>query len=122
MVAKPHSPFPIKMSKLLKKMEKKPHIEFLCHAAEKIFKKKAGVKGYTAVTDQTFSELRRLFPNHIKREQNSSAMCYWVKNMPAHLKNSGLMDNREFRIEFLKWAIQKYGDQEIVFHFEAGDW
>lgn len=112
--------FPIKLSKLLKKMEKKPKLEFICHAAEKIFHKKMQVTGFSAVTSQTFSEFKRLFPQHIKKTQNSCALMYWTKNLPKHLDPS-VLDDRQFRMEFLKWAIEKYGDQEIIFHFENFD-
>lgn len=111
---------PIKMSKLLKKMKKKQDLRFICHTANKIFKKKSGVTGFDAMTNQTFNEFRRLMPNHIKTKLDSVSLCNWTKNLPNHLKAQyPIPDNRQFRIDFLTWAIEKYGDQEIVFHFRC---
>ena len=110
--------YPIKLSKILKRFEKKPKMAFICHAAERIYKKKTGIQNPTVKTSSTFEELKRIMPAYITKSQSSSVLQDWVVDLPDHLdrlKYSG--DDREFRIEFLHWAINEFGDQEINFEF-----
>jgi len=108
--------FPIKMSKLLKKFKKKPRLEFLCHAAKKIHKKKTGIENSTVRTSSTFDGLKRIMPDFIADNRNGIVLQDWVRDLPADLQMlQGNSDDREFRIQFLTWAIEKFGDQEINF-------
>lgn len=110
---------PIRLSKLLKRLQKNNNVHYICHAANKIFKKKTGIKSYRALPDQTFVEFKRILPNYIRKRPNSLSLAHWTKNLPTHLKEQGSLpdDARQFRIEFLTWVIQKYGDMELMFHF-----
>ena len=109
--------FPIRMSKLLKAFEKNETLEFICHAAELIYKKKTGSTAKTVKTSTTFTELRRILPEHIMAHRNGTGVLQeWTTNLPTNLqviknKNS----DRDFRIAFLKFAIEKIGDKKIKF-------
>lgn len=77
-------------------------------------------------TKQTYDELRRIMPDHIRELSYEKVIAQtlnnWVINMPEVVKKElDLGTLRGFRIEFLKWAIDKFGDQEITFHVERAE-
>ena len=110
--------YPIKISKILKRFKKKRKLEFICHAAEQIFKKKTGHADSLAVAKSTHRELRRLVPNYIrKKPEGVSILTDWTKNLPLNLEHLKHVDDRDFRIEFLKFVLEQVGDKEINFEF-----
>lgn len=110
--------YPIKISKLLKRFKKKPKLEFICHAAEQIFKKKTGHAHSIAVAYSTHQELRRIVPNYIiKNPDGCSILTDWTRDLPLNLEHLKDVEDRDFRIEFLKFVLEQVGDKKINFEF-----
>lgn len=110
--------YPIKISKLLKRFKKKPELEFICHAAEQIFEKKTGRTHSLAVSKFTHRELHRIVPNYIiENPDGASILTDWTRDLPLNLEHLKDVDDRDFRIEFLKFLLEQVGDTKINFEF-----
>lgn len=92
--------------------------DYICHAAEDI---QCDEYRWWCDDVYTHTELRRIMPDYI-HAANEGTLSNWVKNMPSHLRKMRYNNtHRAFRISFLRWAIKKFGDQEINFRFVADD-
>lgn len=110
--------YPIKISKLLKRFKKKPELEFICHAAEQIFKKKTGNAHSLAVSMSTHRELHRIVPDYIiENPGRCSILTEWTRDLPLNLAHLKYANDREFRIEFLTFVLEQVGDEKIKFEF-----
>lgn len=108
----------IKLSELLTNITI-GHNDYICHTAEYLADKQkpnAG-KRWWCDEEHTHAEIKRIMPEYI-RADTSGTLENWTRNLPSHLRTSRFNDKTvEFRVKFLKWAIKKFGDQELVFKF-----
>lgn len=108
--------FPIRLSKIIKRFEKNKKLEFICHAADKIYRTKTGSTTHMVRTASTHAELHRLLPEYINAERNGAGVLQeWTTNLPTNLQVLKNRSDRDFRIGFLKFAIEKIGDKKIKF-------
>lgn len=94
-------------------------IQFICHAIIQL----AGVRhpgvswvnSYRVYEPSLFIALREIAPEYFKNTGNTSNLSSMVHNLPGHLRPlRGKGDKRtEFRVKFLTWMINKFGDREI---------
>jgi hypothetical protein len=119
----------ISFSKLLDELLKNGG-NFLCHCAEEIiYDLNSEVTAHwpKVSSKQTYDELRRIMPNHIRHLEHDQVVTRtlnnWTKNMPDSVQlliDLGTL--LSFRVEFLTWAIEKFGDQEITFYVECTEY
>jgi hypothetical protein len=101
---------------------------FICHSAEDFISRKRGVPSWSIHVSSVKcnSELHRIMPRHIRhskkmyeRTTHLGTLNDWAKYLPIDLKIAKDGDMAQFRIQFLQWAIKKFGDQEIVFYLDG---
>ena len=107
----------IKLSKL-RKIVIDNNAQFLCHALAHSIRKKWD--NYVADEDVLFQEIKRVIGPHYIHNVKRAFLSDWLKNVPGHLRISMKYHNSDdgairtkFRVKFLTWVINKFGDQEI---------
>lgn len=107
-----------KLSDLLAAFQENEDLRYICHAARWLYCQQNSIpddERFEADSDHTHQELRQMMPAYIRDEAYDSTLTSWTRNMPSHLRLSLCPGRRTYRMKFLRWAINKFGDNTITF-------